>query len=297
MGIGESAGLTTALLWAVASMLWGRAKIPAWGINLWKNVLASLILLVHLGVMSVWYSTPVLSAGSTAWWWLGWSGVIGIVLGDTCFFRSLQILGPRRALIVTTTSPVFAGLLGWLFLNESLNSIHVLGIVVTLGGVLWVICERSANQESPNLFPGTTFSGITLGLCGALCQAIGGLASKLGMQECEPVEASFIRIVVSAVGAFVVVTATRQFRTTAQAVLKRETFKLFIPAVLVGTWLGIWLSQVTYKHSDLAIATTLLSTTPLFAIPMVRFFHGHKITIRAVIGTVTAIVGVALLVW
>jgi drug/metabolite transporter (DMT)-like permease len=44
-----------------------------------------------------------------------------------------------------------------------------------------------------------------------------------------------------------------------------------------------------------AIPSTILATSPLFVIPLVRIVHGTPITARAVVGSIVAIGGVALL--
>ena len=86
-----------------------------------------------------------------------------------------------------------------------------------------------------------------------------------------------------------------QIRRLGQQVLKRRVIKVLVPATAIGTWLGIWLSQIAYKEaSEAAIAQTLLSTCPLFAIPIVVFAEGHRISAIAVIGTMVAILGIFL---
>lgn len=295
MGPGESAALAAAACWATASLLYGRTRMSAAGMNFCKNVLASVLLIVHLAFLSVIFSRPMFSADAHAWWWLGLSGVIGIVLGDTFYFRSLQILGPRRALIVSTTAPMFAVLFGWTLLGETLGLVALSGMLLTLAGIVWVISERQIKDEAPGLFPGTVRAGIVQGMLAAICLALGGVAAKVGMENCDPVEASYIRLSVSAAGALVVVTATGRFRDTIRQVTKPEVARRFVPAAILGTWLGIWFSQVAYKESKVAIATTLLSTSPLFVIPMVRVFFGVRISTRAILGTLVAIVGIALL--
>lgn len=296
MGIGEAAALTTAFLWAAVGLLWSRVNLTAWGINLWKNIAASILLLAHLGMIACWSDVSLFSGGWEAWKWLSLSGLVGIVLGDTLYFRSLQIVGPRRALILSTTAPVFGGALGWLFLGESLGGIQMLGIALTVGGVLWVITEPHANKEAPDLFPGSNRMGTLCGLLAAFCQAAGGLTSKYGMADCDPVEASFIRVFVAAIGAFVAVLFLRQVKTSATSLVAKSTLVRFVPAVIFGTWIGIWLSQVAFKYAGLAVATTLLATCPLFVLPMLRVTQGYAISLRAVLGTAAAIGGIALLV-
>ena len=296
MGLGEAAALTTAFLWAFASLLYDRIRLPAASINLGKNVLACLLLLVQMGITSQVAATPMFAADGQAWLWLTVSGVIGIALGDTLYFRGLQILGPRRTLILTTTAPVLAALLGWLLLDETLGWLAIVGIVITLSGIVIVVSEEQNPDESAGLFPGKSTTGVICALLAAVCTALGGVASKIGMEQCDPLEATFIRLFVAIPFTLIAVVATKQLKSTATELKQFSVLRWFVPAVICGTWLGIWLCQIAYKHSEVAIATTLVSTCPLFAIPLVAFFLKQKVTLRAVVGTVIAITGVAVLV-
>ena len=74
------------------------------------------------------------------------------------------------------------------------------------------------------------------------------------------------------------------------------TLQPLLMATTLGTWLGIWFSQIAYNHSEVAVAQTLLSTCPLFAIPIVWYLHKHRVTSYSIIGTIIALVGIALVV-
>ncbi len=181
MGIGEIAALGAALMWTISAILWGRIRLSAIGINLSKNCLGSLILISHLILLATAFNQPVLSAPIRSWGWLGLSGLVGIGLGDTCFFRSLQILGPRRSLIIASTGPLFATWLGWVTLGETLTYVAFSGIVMTIVGVVIVVADRKAVSEAPGIMPGTLSVGVVLGLLGAVCQVVGGICSKHAM--------------------------------------------------------------------------------------------------------------------
>ena len=298
MGIGELAALAAALMWTLSSMIWGRINLSALTINFYKNWIGVVLTLIHLGIVSLVVGDKMFQAPAASWFWLGMSGVVGIVVGDTLYFRSLQILGPRRALMVSTTAPLFSALMVSFVLKESLRTTTVLGIVMTVLGVVVVVFDRKSKKEAPGLMPGSAKQGAIAGVLGAVCQAVGGVMSQRGMNDasgndlCSAGEATFIRILVSAMGTFAVVLMAGQLKKALRDGLKLSMLKLLIPATAVGTWIGIWLSQVAYKHTNAAIAQTLLATCPLFAIPIVWYFYRQKVTLLGIIGTVVALAGV-----
>lgn len=296
MGIGEIAGLSTAMLWAFSSLLYAETKLTAWGMNFSKMAIAVVILFVQVVVLAAWNGVPVFNASPTAWMWLGISGLVGLTIGDTCYFRSLQIMGARRCLIVTTTAPVFAAILGWLWLGEVLIWLTVLGITLTLAGIMWVILDGDGKDEEPGHYPGTQRVGILYGVAASLCQAVGLVTSKVGMEAIGPLEGTLIRMFLGGVFALLVVAGKKQLATTVSQVAKPDVLRKLLPAVLCGTWLGVWFSQIAAKETEVGIAQTLFATCPLFAIPMVRMKYGTKITTAAVFGSVVAVVGICLIV-
>jgi len=171
-GSGELAALAAAGLWACSSLFYSRVRLTAWQINFGKNVLASGILLLHLGLQALVLRTSLLSVDQRAVVWLVLSSLTGIVIGDTLYFRSLQILGPRRALIVSTTSPLFAASAGWLLLSEPLSVMALSGLIVTLTGVFLVVTDRPVSGETAGHFPASVLRGVLAGLGGGPLQRI-----------------------------------------------------------------------------------------------------------------------------
>ncbi len=294
MGYGELMAMGAAACWALSSVIYARARLSAWTINFAKNVLGAILVFLNLWLLWLITGQGFLVFSGQAWFYLVVSGLIGIALGDTCYFRSLQILGPRRSLVVATTAPIFGAAFGWLWLDEWLSLNSMFGIGIAIVGIGMVVVEKRARVEAPDLFPGRERTGILLGLIAAMCQAAGGAISKLGMRECSALEATFVRLLAAVVVALIIFGGTRRLKSTCQDILKPDNFKKLLPAAALGTWLGIWFSQIGFKYADVAIATMLMSTSPLFAIPLVRMFDGHSISLRAVIWTAVAIFGITI---
>ncbi|KZN59781.1 hypothetical protein N478_26235 [Pseudoalteromonas luteoviolacea S4060-1] len=84
-----------------------------------------------------------------------WSAVIGLAVMSTAiayvlYFKILELAGATNVLLVTLLVPVSAMLLGFLFLNESLDAIHLLGMgLIAIG--LCVIDGRLWNQFKARL--------------------------------------------------------------------------------------------------------------------------------------------------
>ena len=300
MGIGEFAALASAFLWAATSFIYSHLRLSAWVLNLSKCLIACGFFSVHLAVLKLWLPDYSIDASVEDWGYLGISGVIGILIGDTCYFRSLQILGPNRALMLTLLSPIFAFFIGFFFLSEQMTLLCGLGLVVALLGISIVISDQRGRQEEPGIYPGTLMTGIQYAAMGAACQAIGGAIAKIAIQGddgVDPLFASLIRIIIPTTLSLVVVLANPKWRKQASRIFLRENFGWLIGGSILGTWLGIWLMLIAYKESELlAVAQTLLSTSPLFLIPLAYLLKKHVSSWRTICGAVVAIGGIYILV-
>lgn len=292
MQTSELAALASALLWTFSAMLWGDIKLSALALNTCKNCLGLLFLVLHWLVLASVTGSFHFTTSAMAWGWLSLSAVAGLAIGDTLYFRSLQILGARRSFIVACFSPLFATLLGYQFLDQQLSWTVMLGISLTMAGIIAVVADRRGHAEAPGLVPGTFVAGLACGFVGAFCQAVGGLFSSLGLQTCTPLEATVMRLLTAAVITSTLLLAQSKHRSAFQSLFRAQDTKKIIAATMLGTWLGIWMCQVAYSGDNLAIAQTLLSTCPLFAIPVVWFVHGHKATWVMLLSTLVALLGI-----
>ncbi len=294
MGMGEWCALTAALLWTFSSMLWGKIRLTPTVLNFAKNWVGCALLLTHVLVVSlIWQAWPNWGNWQSTLW-LSLSAVIGIAIGDTFYFRSIQILGPRLALVMATTAPLFGATIGLVVFGEILPWFGWTGVGLTLLGVYVVVSDRRSRVEAPGLFQGAVVEGALCGLGGAVCQAIGGGLSKQATKDCGELEAAAIRTTVALIATLAYIALRGKLGESWRASMRLEHLKKIVPAAGLGTWLGIWLSQIAFNQAPLAIALTLMSTSPLFAIPIVHFYFGHLATRIAIIGSLIAVAGVYL---
>ncbi len=123
-------------------------------LNLSKNIIAVAIgFLIHVLVLAAAAGRPIFQAPRDVLDVAGVERSIGVAAGDTLYFRSLQILGPRRALMMSTTSPLFAVVLGAVLLGEDLRFMAVSGIVITVAGVIVVVADRKPEKKPPESSP------------------------------------------------------------------------------------------------------------------------------------------------
>ncbi|MEM6717322.1 MAG: DMT family transporter [Cyanobacteria bacterium P01_D01_bin.6] len=289
---GEVAALTAAFLWALSTVIFGRLgkSLNPLVLNLAKGCVA--IALIALTLLLQQNLRPQLPG--SAIFWLTLSGVVGIGLGDTAYFKSINHLGARRALLMESLAPPLTALIAWVFLQESLSAIAWGGILLTVGGVAWVISERvpASNQGHLNLQTGLMWS-----LLAQLGQASGAVMSRGALvdTDVDPLWSGLLRIAAGAVVLVVLISSRGQIAQQLQPLRSRQLLPMLVLAAFLGTYLAIWLQQVAFKFTPAGIAQALLATSPLFVLPIAAGL-GDRVTQRAVLGVLVAIGGIWLLI-
>ena len=284
---GELAALSAALIWAGAAIVYqGIGKqIPPLILNFVKGGMAIGFLLITLVLRG--QSLPAIAWSNVGL--LALSGIIGIGIGDTAYFATLNCLGPRRTLLLETLAPSLAAGLAFLYLNESLSSTALWGIGLTLTGVIWVVAERvpvSQTQFRP-------WQGLGFGLIAALGQAGGAVLSRSALltTDIDPLWSALIRI---GAGTLVILPGTlrsRQSRHYFGMMRTARLVTLIAGTAFFSTYLGIWLQQISLKYAATGIAQALSSTSPLFVIPIV-LLRGESVSLRALLGAGIALGGI-----
>jgi drug/metabolite transporter (DMT)-like permease len=294
---GEIAALLTAVCWSFNSVVFTQAgkrvgSVTVNSVRLWTAFPA--LLLLH-GLL---YGTPVpFDIEPGRFFYLGISGLIGFVIGDSMLFESFLLIGPRLAMLLALLVPVSSTLLAWAWLGETLRVPEIISILVTIGGIAWVVAEKTAPVDaSASVQPRKYRLGILLAMGGAAGQALGLLFSKLGLAGgYSAISATLVRV--GAAGLILVVVSLFQGKLHVHlARMKDKKALLEITAgSLTGPVLGVVLSLVAIAHTHIGVASTLMSLTPVLLLPVSYFVFKEKITSRAIIGTMIALLGVVLL--
>jgi len=287
--IGEIAALGAAFVWALSSTIWQRVgqQIPAVVLNLLKGAIALLMLFATILILGK--SLPAVNPNILAMLLI--SGALGIGIGDTAFFIVLKYLGARRALLLETLSPPLTALFGFIFLQEKLSPIACTGILLTICGVAWVIAERTAETTLPSKH---LWQGLGISLLGQTAHAAGAVLSRAAFNQIDidPLWTAALRL--SGGMAVMLCFLNRTNLDTCKQLRAPKILGAIILAAFLGTYLGIFLQQTSLKYAPAAIAQALSSTSPLFILPL-AVLAGEKVSLRAVLGVVAAIAGIALL--
>ena len=285
--MGELAALTTALCWSWTAIFFtlSSRRVGSVTINFLRLPMGSLFLLITCLCFGGRFS---LNANQLVL--LSLSGVIGLAVGDGFLFESFVLIGPRNAMLVYTTSPAITAFLAYYILGEELRPRSLIGMVVTLAGVVWVLMEKENGRSRFNL------RGVLFALFGAAGQSIGLILAKpVLLGGVDPLFATFIRMIAATLCMTLLVKWLPLGDFKGLLAERCRPLLFLLAGVLVGPFLGVWLSQIAIKLTHTGVAATLFSTIPVILIPITYFVEGERASLRSCLGAVIAVVGVALL--
>ncbi|MCD6127822.1 MAG: DMT family transporter [Methanomicrobia archaeon] len=292
--IGETAALSTSMLWTVSSILLSSAgkRIGVLSVNAIRISIAVLLIgTAHLII----FGTFLPMATRPQWIYLSLSGFLGLAIGDLGYLGSLVLIGPRKGVLLASMAPIFSTISAYFILGEILGPRTLSGIFLTLSGIIIVIMEKKS--DTGNISEGNRILGVFSGLIGAIGQGVGLTLSKYGMVNIEstplnPLSAALIRMI-SAV--FIIWIVFVIFKKPFSVIRDKKAMMLTTGGAVTGPFLGVWLSMIAVTYTVAGVASTLMSLMPVLIIPVVWILYKEKTNLRGILGALIAVIGVAIL--
>ncbi len=289
---GELIALLTAFLWSGTSIAFTEAsrRIGSLQLNVTRMVLASVILFVIISLAGFSFNI-----NNKQLYFLIASGFAGLVFGDTFLFKSFQSIGARLGMLLMALVPAFSSVLAYLFLDENLSLIAIIGIIITIFGIIIVILDRDSKSKTIIKF---SKAGILFGVLGALGQASGLILAKFAfeMGEVNGFVAAFIRLFFAVIIIFPIVVLLKRFNNPITVFRKDiKALKAMITGTILGPVLGITSSLIAITYAKIGIASTLMSTMPIIMLPIVRYYYQETLSWRAIAGAIVAVIGITIL--
>jgi drug/metabolite transporter (DMT)-like permease len=228
---------------------------------------------------------------------MGLSGLIGFVLGDAFLFQAFVLIGPRLSMLIMALNPVIGAILAWVLFGEKLAGAEILGMALAIVGVAWVVVDRTHNQHLPDAMPRAYLIGVLCALGGALGQAGGYIVSRQGLEgDFSALSGNVIRLLIATITLWAWTVVNGGVWAGFQRLREQPRALQFITGgALAGPFVGVWFSLIAVQNAPVGIASTLTSLTPIMLIPLSRIAFQEAITRRAIVGTLLAVAGTAIL--
>lgn len=303
--IGELISIGVAFSWTATALLseFGSKRLGNLTLNVLRMGLALLFSLVLFGMVTGSMLPPGASTEAAGWMLL--SGLVGYVIGDFCLFQCYIIIGSRYGQLFMTLAPLSAALMAWVTLGQQMTGKSVIAMLVTLWGIGISVLGRGDHHKISLKLP---VNGVLYAIGAAVCQGVGLVLSKIGMDHYEvsmmaeadipewliPFSANFYRCIAGIIGFSFLLFYRDGMAPLREAVRDKKGLSVATATTIFGPFVGVGFSLMAVQYTAAGIASTLMAMTPIIIIlPSYWLFH-EKITWRSVIGAVISVLGVSL---
>ena len=292
--LGEIAALATSFFFAMTALIFTQTgRMVGSQVTNRMRLTFALIYLVVINLILFREPLPF-STESSRWLWLSLSGVIGLSLGDVFFFQSLIAVGARLGSLLLSLAPIFGSIIAWIVFGEILTTLQIVGIILALAGIGWVVLSHEEPPDTPH---GHTRRGLIFGVLAGLGQAVGLVLSKQGMfGDFSPFQANAIRMLAATIFVWAWTASEGKVGATFRSLRdKPRVIGLIALGAVIGPLLGVSASLLAVQHAEVGVASTLMALPPVILLPISHFVFREKIGWQAILGTLLAIAGVAVL--
>lgn len=287
--LGQIYSILCAIIWAIAVILFKKSgeTVHPIALNLFKNIIAIILFYLTIVVLGQKLFHP---APFKQYLIFIISGISGMAIADTLYFMCLNQIGAGLLAIVASLHSPFIIFLSFLFLNENLTIIQILGVVLIVIAVL--LTMRIKNSE--HLSRKKLLLGILWGVLSVMTTAIGVVIIKPYLKQVSLLWAIEIRLIAGFI-TLLIITFFLPNRIKIFSSLKTmKGIGYSLSGTFVGTYLAllIWLAGI--KYTQASIASALNQTSSVFVFIFAALILKEKITLLRGIAIFIAMVGIFL---
>ena len=276
--LGQTCALLAAITWGGAVVLFkcSGEQVPPLALNLFKNTVAIVLLVL----------TPAQDLAL-----LAISGVIGVALADTLFFRALNLIGVGLISIVDCAYSPFVILASVLVLPEHLTAPLAAGTGLVLVGVFL----SSRHKPPAGRTRGQIIRGSGLGLLALAAMAVGIVFAKLVLDgnDFPLFWATLLRMVAGTIALAALAQASPQRRRHWSVFRPSAVWKVSLPGSILGGYLAMVFWLAGFKYTYASVAAILNQTSVVFAILLATIFLREELTRRKLVAIMLGLMGAA----
>ena len=285
---GAAYALGSAFMWALTSLLVRRlgATHSMMTINA-VRISASGLVLFALSFAGA-ARDEITAMSLTTFLLVGSSTVIAAGIGDSIFFECVRVLGLGRAMTLASSYPLLAAGFAAVFLGEPITLRAITGAVLTLLGLVLILGIHRERTDARR----PAWGGVAAALLVAVLWALSAILMKPAMRDLSPLTAQGIRLPIVALFLWCTPWARNGLPALHRAG-RAMVAPLVVLSVLTAASSLMWVAGL--KYANVAVATVLSSTSPMFALVLGALFLAERLTPFAVAGALLTVVGIVVL--
>ena len=287
---GEILAVATALAWAIAVIFFKKSGEHAHPIalNLFKNLLAFGLIFVTMMLLDIPFIPK--DVPFRDYIILILAGALGIGIGDTIFFKGLNILGAGLSAIVACIYSPTVIVLSVIFLDEKLTLPIIVGATLILSAII-LTASRKGTKHLPK---SELYKGISLILLSQIVMVIGIIASKRILDANSILWTSQIRFIGGLLMILIMLIFNPHRKSILGSLRGRHNWKFIFAGSFFGAYLALILWLGGMKYTQVSIAAVLNQLSEIFILVLAAIFLKEKITGRKTVAIILAFLGAIL---
>jgi drug/metabolite transporter (DMT)-like permease len=219
------------------------------------------------------------------------SGVIGIGIGDTLFFTSLNRIGAGLSAIVASMYSPFIITLSVIWLKEGLTVVQAIGALLIITAVL----STTRLKDGKKMERRDLLLGILWGILATAATAVGIVMIKPALARTSVLWAVEIRLFAGIVSLAIVALFHPMGRKIFSPVFSRRGWGYTLSSSFVGAYLAMFFWLAGMKFTQASIAAALNQTSIIFVFIFGTVFLREPITRQRILAITLAVLGVFLI--
>ncbi len=285
--MGKFLALFCAVLWAVAVIFFKRAgeSIRPIALNFYKTAVAALLLLPVFWLTGD--SLLPLEVTGKDWLSVAFSGILGIAVADSLFFKCLNLLGAGLTAIVECLYSPMVILLSWLILFDRLTAQQVAGGLLVTAAVL--IAALKANKSA--VPARRVLWGIFLGAGAMFLMGLGIVLMKPVLEKASLFWVAEIRLAAALMVLLGFMLVNKGRGQMLDSLKDRRNWRHAFPGTVLGNFLSMTIWVAAFKLTDVSSAAVLNQTNAIFIVILASLWLKEPFTARRILATLLAFAG------
>ncbi|NNG02228.1 MAG: DMT family transporter [Desulfobacteraceae bacterium] len=257
--MGEVFSVLTAVAWAFGVILFkksGETMHPV-ALNIVKNLLAFVLIIPTMMVMGEAFMIP---CSRENYLLLLASGVLGIGISDTLFFRALNLMGAGLSAIVDCLYSPFVIGLSILFIGETLSLPQTLGAIAIVSAVL-VAANRGARAT---VSKADMMKGLVYGVSAMFTLAVGIVMIKPILCDLPVLWVVQVRLLGGLATLAVYMAYRRDRRRIFSSIGIGRGWVYALSGSVVGYYIALTLWMAGFKYTQACVSAALNQTSTIF---------------------------------
>ncbi|NOZ00273.1 MAG: DMT family transporter, partial [Deltaproteobacteria bacterium] len=222
------------------------------------------------------------------------SGVVGIGLADTILFAALNRIGAGRFSIVECVYSPFVVLCSFIYLSEPMTPILFLSMGLMVAAIIIGVWKSGAVGGSSGVSQHR--AGVILGVIAIFLTAASVVFVKPLLDRADVWWVSTMRLAGGVVVLLVYTAFSSQRRDVLASLSRASTWRLALPAALVGTYLGYLFWNMGMKYTYTTVASVLNQSSNILILLLSWLVLKEKLGFRQWLAVAMGIGGAVLII-